>query len=126
MRPETMSAAHVVLDLLQRADALATAATAAIESGDDAHLGAVLEERGAVIDAILRTWREAAHRPTPEQLARVTQATRTSLALGVAVRNTAIVTRDQVAAALAALDARQLASHEYQPGSPQGTIDLVL
>ena len=126
MRPETISPAHVVLDLLQRADALATAATAAIESDDDAQLGAVLDEREAVIDAILRTWREAAHQPTPEQLAQVTQATRTSLALGVAARNTAIVTRDQVVAALAALDARQLASQEYQPGSPQGTIDLVL
>ena len=121
-----MSPAHVVLDLLQRADALANAATAAIESGDDAHLGAVLDERAAVIDAILRTWREATHQPAPEQLARVTQATRTSLALGIAARNTAMVARDQVVAALAALDARQLASHEYQPGAALSTIDLVL
>ena len=126
MRPDAPIAAQIVLDLLARADVLAVEATAAIESGDEAQLAAVLDDRDAVISAIQRTWRDAAHTAFPEQHARVTQATRASLALGLAARNTARVARDEVVAALSALDARQLASHEYHPGTPHGTIDVVL
>lgn len=126
MRPDAPGAAQIVLDLLARADVLAVEATAAIESGDEAQLAAVLDDRDAVISAIQRTWRDAAHTTLPEQHARVTQATRASLALGLAARNTAQVARDQVVAALSALDARLLASHEYHLGTPHGTIDVVL
>ena len=126
MRPDAPVPTQVVLDLLSRADALAAAATAAIAGGDAAQLSALLDEREAVIDAVRRTWLAAGHQPTAEQVARVSLATRTSLAIGQAARNTAVVARDEVVAALAALDARQLASHEYHTGTPHGTIDVVL
>ena len=116
----------MVLDLLARADALAAVAKAAIEAGDDAQLADVLDAREAVIDAIVRTWHGAAHQTSPQHLAMVTQATLASMALGVAARDTAIIARDEVVAALAALDARQLASHEYRSGTPHVTIDVVL
>jgi hypothetical protein len=126
MRPDAPVPADVVLVLLSRADALAAAATGAIESGEDARLSALLDERDAVIDAIRRTWLAPGHRPSAAQVARVTEATRTSLASGMAARNTAIIARDEVLTALAALDARQAASHEYHIGEPHGRIDVVL
>ena len=126
MRPDAPNATQIVLDLLARADVLAALATAAIESGDEAQLAAVLDDRDAVISGIQRTWRESSLTATSEQLAHVAQATRASFALGLAARNTAQVARDQVVAALAALDARQVASHEYRTGTPHGTIDVVL
>ena len=126
MRPDAPTAAQTVLDLLARADVLAVEATVAIELGDEAQLAAVLDDRDAVISAIQRTCRDAAHTASPEQHARVTRATRASVALGLAARNTAQVARDQVVAALSVLDARQLASHEYHPGTSHSTIDVVL
>ncbi len=126
MRPDFPVPTQVVLDLLSRADALAAAASGAIEAGDDGQLSALLDERETVIDAVRRAWLADGHLPTAEQIARVAAATRTSLALGQAARDTALVARDEVVAALAALDARQLASHEYHTGTPHGTIDVVL
>jgi hypothetical protein len=126
MQPDAPVPAQVVLDLLSRADALAAAATDAIEAADDDQLSALLDEREVVIDAIRRTWRAAGHQPTAEQIARVGQATRASVAHGQAARRTAIIARDEVVAALAALDARQLAAHEYDSGTQHGTIDVVL
>lgn len=126
MRPETLTPSDAVLDLLARADELAVAACAAIDAGDDAQLAAVLDEREAVIEAIVRIWRDSSHSPTPQQRARVTQASRESLDRGLVARNAAVLARDEVVGALAALDARQLASHEYHTGTPHGTIDVVL
>jgi hypothetical protein len=126
MRPETLTPSDAVLDLLARADALAASACAAIATGDESQLAAVLDEREAVIDAIARVWREPSHSPTPQQRACVTRASHATLERGLVARNTAIIARDAVVGALAALDARQLASHEYHTGTPHGTIDVVL
>jgi hypothetical protein len=126
MRPELLTPSDAVLDLLAHADALAASACAAITAGDEAQLAAILDEREAVIDAVARLWRDTTHAPTAQQRAQVMQASRAALERGLVARNTAIIARDEVVGALAALDARQLASHEYHTGTSHGTIDVVL
>ncbi|MCC7052704.1 MAG: hypothetical protein IT355_05515 [Gemmatimonadaceae bacterium] len=124
MRPE-FSPAAAVLQLLARADALASTATAAIASGDEAQLAATLDERQAVIEAV-ETASRAVTAPPADLRATLLAAARQSLTLGLAARNSAALAREQVVAELATLDARQHASHEYQSGSAQATIDVVL
>jgi hypothetical protein len=127
MRPDAPTPALAVLDLLARADALAVVATMAIQAGDDAQLAAALEERSAVIDAAIAAWRVAeAAGPARELRDRVAGAARSTVASGLQARATAVIARDEVVAALSALDARQQASQEYQTGSQHGTINVVL
>lgn len=118
---------QVVIDLLARADLLAAAASEAIVAGDDDRLAAVLDDREIVIDAVVSVWKDAAtHRHTADQIARMTRATRATLAAAQQTHATAVVARDQVVGELSALDARQQASQDYQSGTPHRSIDVVL
>ena len=117
--------AEAVLQLLARADALAAAATAAIELGDDAALTAVLDDREVVIAAVVAASRDVVS-PGPALREQLLAAARQSLTLGQAARNTAALAREQALGELATLDARQQASHEYQSGTAPTTIDVVL
>jgi hypothetical protein len=124
MRPE-YAPADAVLHLLARADALAAAATAAIATGDDAALTAVLDDRDVVVAAAVAAARDVTS-VAPELRTALLNAIRDSLTLGQAARNTAALAREHVLTELSALDARQHASHEYQAGAVQATIDVVL
>ncbi len=127
MQPDAATPSTAALDLLMRADALASAARAAIEAGDDEAVLALLDARGTVIDAaidacgaMLRT----AH--TVDDLVSVSEAARRTVAIGVHARGAAIVARSVALEALAILDAGQQGQNEYQPQSPHGRIDVVL
>lgn len=127
MRPDAATPALAALDLLARADVLAAAANAAIVSEDAAALDALLEERGIVITAALAACEAAmtdhVTRAMRDELA---AATRVTVAGNDVVRNTAERARHEVVTELAALDARQHASQEYQPVALHGRIDVVL
>lgn len=114
-----------VLELLARADALAAAVGAAVAAGDDDALLAVLDERESVVAAAVAASR-AVDDPSPAFHAALTAAARESVTLGQAARNMVALAREQVATELAALDARQQASHEYQSATAQATIDVTL
>jgi hypothetical protein len=127
MRPDAPTPAAAVVDLLQRAEALATAAATAIESDDDGLLATLLDERDAVIAAIGEAWKTVSPRAlTPDLLGRVTRAMQTTQAAGAQAHAAAMRVRAQVVSALSALDARQSATFEYLNGSPNGSIDVVL
>jgi hypothetical protein len=117
----------VMLELLRRADALAIAAQEAIANDDDEQLALLLTERAAVVEVAIATWRDVATARQPrEVLARVQQATRVTLTLGQKSHDAAIRGRDVAAAEIAALEARQQASHDYLRTDPYlRTIDLV-
>lgn len=127
MQPEPAAPALVAIDLLERAGALAAGADQAIHAGDDAALDAVLEERGLVIAAAIAACDAAvadgASRDVRDRLLEATQAAITG---GAMLRATAERARGEVVAELAALEARQQASMEYQPPAPHGRIDVVL
>lgn len=127
MRPEAATPALAALDLLARANVLAAAANAAIVAEDAAALDALLEERGIVITAALAACEAAmtdhVTRAMRDELA---AATRVTVAGNDVVRNTAERVRHEVVTELAALDARQQASQEYQPVALHGRIDVVL
>jgi hypothetical protein len=127
MRPDAATPSAIVIDLLARSEALARAASVAMDDGDDVQLSSLLDERDAVIGAIGSAWRAA--RPeslTPELLGQVAQAMRSTQAAGVQARAAAMRIRAQVVAELSALDARQHASQEYQVGQERATINVVL
>ncbi len=127
MRPDAATPSAVVIDLLARSEALARAASVAMDDGDDALLSTLLDERDAVIGAIGSAWQAA--RPeslTPQLLGQVAQAMRSTQAAGVQARAAAMRIRAQVVAELSALDARQHASLEYQVGQERATINVVL
>jgi hypothetical protein len=128
MRPETGGPALVVLDLLTRADALAEAAAAAIESGDHDRLIAVLDDRHEVIAGAIAVWKETpVALRSPELVAQVARAAQASVARGQAAHGVALRAREQVVAELSAFDARQNASQEYQThDGPRGSINVVL
>lgn len=124
MRPE-YSPAAAVLELLARADALAAAVGTAVSAGDDDALMAVIDERESVVAAAVAASR-AVPNPSPAFLGALHAAARESVTLGQAARNAVALAREQVATELAALDARQQASHEYQSGVAHATIDVTL
>jgi hypothetical protein len=127
MRHDAPTPALAVLDLLSRADALAVVATMAIQAGDEAQLATALDERSAVIDAAIAAWRAVeASGPSADLRDRVAGAARSTMASGQQARATAVIARDEVVAALSALEARQQASQEYQNGAQHGTINVVL
>ncbi|HYW50328.1 MAG TPA: hypothetical protein VE861_06970, partial [Gemmatimonadaceae bacterium] len=102
-------------------------ANAAIGAGDDAALDAALEERGLVIAAAIAACQAAvadgASHGVREGLLAASQVAVTG---GEIVRANAERVRGEVVSELAALDARQQASMEYQPVAPHGRIDVVL
>ena len=127
MRPEAAPPDQAALDLLAHADALALAATGAIDAGDDAALAALLEERGIVVAAAIDALRQMMFTPPHPELAdRLADAARGSIATGLVTRAVAQRARAQVAAEMAVLDARSLAAQEYGQGTPPTTIDVVL
>lgn len=127
MRPEPLTPADRLFELLAHADTLAGLAGAAIASGDDDRVGEILAARTALVGAVAEAWNAAqAARPTPVLLTRMREAVLESVRAGDAVQRAGRQTRDEVAAALAQIDARRQAGHEYQAGQPQGTFDVVL
>lgn len=127
MRPDTATPALAALDLLARADALAAAANHAIAAGDEAALDALLEERGVVIMAAIAACEAAMAEHASEAMREeLATATRGAVAGNDVVRSTAERARHEVVTELAALDARQQASQEYQPVAAHGRIDVVL
>ena len=127
MRYDDPVPAHVILDLLARSDALAVAASQAIVAGDDALLSALLDDRDAVIGAVISAWHCTANTsPSVGQMALLSQATGASVAAGLATHAAAVRARDQIVAELSALEARQQASQEYRTDTPHGSLDVVL
>ncbi len=127
MRYEVVGPDVAVLDLLARANDLAAAAIVAIERGDTAALSDLLDQRGRVIDAAIAAWHQvAAATPAPDLAARVAAGVQLSVRLGHEARLVATRVRDEVAAELSLLDARQMASQEYQQGSSRSAINVVL
>ncbi len=127
MRYDAPVRVDVVLDLLARADTLAVAASEAIVAGDDTRLAALLDDREVVIGAVVSALRETATQPvSADQLDRVSQAARSTLAVGLQTRATAQIARDEVVLALSVLDARQQASQEYRPSAPERAVDVRL
>lgn len=129
MRPDPASPALAVLQLLCRADELATAAAVAIRAGNNAALFAILDERSDTIDAAIRTWRSVpVSDRSPELLARVESATRNAVHTGLEARELATRARDQAVSELSALEARQHASNEYElrADATHGSINVVL
>ena len=126
MRPEPASPAAIVLDLLAQADALAVLASDAILAGDDGRLSEIVEVRGHVISAALDAWREAGVQVPPDDVRRLQTAARETIRLADMVTATGRTARDEIVAALSALDARQAAGHEYQAPGARGSINVVL
>ncbi len=127
MRPEPAPPDEAALDLLAHADALALAATDAIAAGDDVALAALLEERGIVVAAAIAALKQLMGAPArPERTARLAAAARGSVSSGLQAQAAARRAREQAAADLALLDARNQAGFEYQIGPAQTTIDVVL
>lgn len=129
MRPDPASPALAVLQLLSRADELATAAAMAIRAENNAALFAILDERSDTIDAAIRIWRSVPpFARSPELLARVEAATRTAVHTGLEARELATRARDQAMSELSALEARQHASNEYEQraDTTHGSINVVL
>jgi hypothetical protein len=127
MRYQVVGPDVAVLDLLARANDLAAAAVVAIERGDEAGLTDLLDQRGRIVEAAIAAWREvAAAAPAPELVARVAAGVQVSVRLGHEARLVATRVRDEVAAELSSLDARQAASQEYQQSSVQRAINVVL
>ncbi len=116
-----------VLDLLARANDLAAAAVVAIERGDEAGLTDLLDQRGRIVDAAIAAWRQVATTaPGPDLVARVAAEVQVSVRLGHQAGLVATRVRDEVAAELSLLEARQVASQEYQQPSSRSAINVVL
>jgi len=127
MRHDPVDPELLVLDLLARADRLALEASLALEAGDDARLSDLLDDRGVAIDAASAAARAAsAGVLTADVTTRLATAMRTTIASGDMLRSRALRSRNEVVAELAALESRQLASQEYLPDTPHGSIDVVL
>lgn len=127
MQPDAATPFSATIDLLARADALATATTAAIAAGDDASVLALLDTRGAVIAAAIDACGEMLRTGHSEdELRDVREAAKHTVAIGVLARAAAIVARTEALAELASLDADPLDAHEPQSFQPHGRIDVVL
>lgn len=127
MRPEPAPPEEASFDLLAHADALALAATEAIAVGDSVTLAALLEERGIVVAAAIAALKQCMAAPArPELTARLAAAVGGSVSSGLQAQAAAQRAREQAAADLAVLDARNQAGFEYQIGPAQATIDVVL
>ena len=127
MRYESVGPDVAVLDLLARVDELSAAAVVAIEHGDDAALSELLDQRGVVVEAAISAWQRASGAgPTPELASRVAAAVQRCVRIGHEAQAVAIRVKAAVATELSTLDARQSASLEYQPGSVQSAINVVL
>jgi hypothetical protein len=127
VRYDAPAPAEIVLDLLSRADQLAVALSDAILGGDDARMAALLDDREAVVAAVIRACADTvATRPTAGQLSQLAHAGHETVAAGHVAQAAATRTRDLIVAELAALDARQQASDDYQADMPHGSIDVVL
>ncbi len=127
MQFEAVGPDVAVLDLLARADELSAAAVVAIEHGDDAALSELLDQRGVIVEAAIGAWQRAsAAGPTPEMASRVAAAVQRSVRIGHQAQAVATRVKAAVATELSTLDARQSASLEYQPGSVQSAINVVL
>jgi len=127
MRPEPADPELLVLDLLARADTLALEASIALEAGDDARLTDLLDDRGAAIDAANAAARAVSVAVLSAAVTtRLADAMRATIASGDVLRSRALRNRNEVVAELAALEARQLASQEYRPDTPHGSINVVL
>jgi len=127
MQPDPVDPELLVLDLLARADRLALEASIALEAGDDARLTDLLDDRGVAIDAAGAAARTAAAGVlTVDVTTRLADAMRTTIASGDLLRRRALRSRNEVVAELAALESRQLASQEYHPEMPHGSINVVL
>jgi tyrosyl-tRNA synthetase len=126
MRYDAPTPDALVLELLARADQLAMATSDAILSGDDAAMIALLDDREAVVAAVVGACAEMTVPLTGRQLAALSQASLATHATGHATCAAAERARDQVVAELAALDARQQAADDYQTGVSHGSINVVL
>jgi len=126
MQLDAADPATVALDLLARADELAAAATLAILAGDDVALDDALANRGVVIQAALAAWDEAAGTALPTVTSHVATALRAAIAGGQRAHALALAERDAAQAALATLDARQQAAHDYRHATPTSSINVVL
>jgi len=127
MRPDVVDPELLILELLARADRLALQASLALEAGDDARLTDLLDDRGVAIDAASVAARAASSGVlTADVMTRLATAMRTTIASGDMLRSRTLRSRNEVVAELAALESRQLASQEYCPDSPHGSINVVL
>lgn len=122
-RPEPATPAERLLDLLARADALAGTVASAIAAGSDDDLAALLDERAEVVDEIVRCLPQVGTGLTDPQLARALDE---SCEIGERVQQLAALTRQQVQATLAGMDARQQASDEYTAARSTGAFSVIV
>jgi hypothetical protein len=123
MRYEATSPALLVVDLLARADALAGAIASAISRADDVALSGLLDERGDVIAAVEQASRSLDLDASVQTA--VSEALATSQDIAERVQQLAAITRDQIAAELASLDARRQATHEYLSDRSTGSFSII-
>jgi hypothetical protein len=123
MRPEPSSPADRVRDLLAHADALAGGIASAIADGEDAELTALLDQRATILDEISAALPAALASPSSVGLKDMLAE---SQEIGDRVLQLATLTRQQVQAELAQLDAQQHASNEYQSDRLTGSFSVIV
>jgi hypothetical protein len=127
MRHEPVPIGSVVLELLARADTLALWISEAIAAEDDARLGALLDDREAILAALASVMRGSPAEPlSAADRGAIDRALAHSAAVGNRVHALAQETREQIGAELASLGARQQAGLEYQAAGGEHAIDVVL
>jgi hypothetical protein len=122
-RPEPATPVEQLLDLLARADALAGMVASAIAAGTDDDLAALLDERAAVVDEIVRCLPLVGTGLGDPLLARALDET---CEIGERVQQLAALTRQQVQATLAGMDARQQATDEYTSARNTGAFSVIV